>query len=92
MNLKSIKHRFKNRLKIVLDFVSVLDGFLVDFGSCFSCFWEAAGVEKIVFRLGETLVFAFSRYRSRLQKILLKNVLSPVRLHENAVFLRVDFY
>ena len=38
------------------------------------------------------IVFAFSRYRSRLQKILLKNVLPLLRLHENTVFLRVDFY
>ena len=48
-------------------------------------------MEKVVFRLSETLVFAFSRYRSRLQKILVKNVLPLVRLHEKAVFLRVDF-
>ena len=47
---------------------------------------------KTVFRRGETLVFAFSPYRSRLRKILLKNVLPLVRLRENAVFLRVDFH
>ena len=49
-------------------------------------------MEKIVFRLGETLVFAFSRYRSRFQKILLKNVLPLVRLHQNAVLLKVVIF